>query len=407
MKFSIKKSEIKCTLLCLCVLLSKITLMATVFKRPTSRFWNACYRDRHGTQKRCSTKLTEKADALHVAMELEKVERMAKEGNAGTFQFQAVVSKVAKEINGDGLPSPSIQTYLHDYLDLVRRNCAPTTLERYQNTVRLFLEHLGKIASQPVRNVSPVLIERFLHHRMDSGSAPKTAIVDIKTLSSAFKRAERLGYLDRNPAPAVALPKSTSSERMAFTIEEVEQLVAGAPNLDWQTLILLGFYSGARLGDCVVMTWDNVDIAKGVIVFLQKKTDKLVIVPMHVRLIKHLHHLSTTNVDGPLCPTLFAKTPGGKHGLSEGFKRVMKRSGLELMTVKGKGARNFSKRSFHSLRHGFASALANAGVSEEIRMKLTGHRSSDIHQKYTHLNTAPLKEAIDSLRSSPNASTVP
>ena len=73
----------------------------------------------------------------------------------------------------------------------------------------------------------------------------------------------------------------------------------------------------------------------------------------------------------------------------------------------GFGARNFSNRSFHSLRHGFASALANAGVSEEIRMKLTGHRSSDIHQKYTHMNTAPLKEAIDSLRSSPNATTVP
>ncbi len=379
--------------------------MATVFKRPTSRFWNACYRDRNGVLKRPSTKLTDKTAALRMAMDWERVERMAKEGNSGTLQFQAVVNEVAKDINGEGLPSPSIQTYLHDYLDQVRRNNAPGTRERYGNTVKLFLAHLGKSASQPVRNVSPVMIEQFLNHRMDSGCAPKTAIADIKTLSSAFKRAEKLGYLGRNPVPAVTLPKNTSSEREVFTMEEVEKLVAATPNLDWQTLIHLGFYLGARLGDCVAMTWDNVDAAKGLIMFLQKKTGKIVVVPMHARLIRHLHHVSATNTDGPLCPTLFGKTPGGKHGLSEGFKRIVKRAGLDLMVVKGKGTRNFTKRTFHSLRHSFSSALANAGVSEEIRMKLTGHKSSDIHQKYTHMSTTLLKEAIDSLQLSPKTNS--
>jgi hypothetical protein len=53
--------------------------MATVFKRPSSRFWNACYRDREGHLKRPSTKLTDKAAALRLATEWEKVERMAKE----------------------------------------------------------------------------------------------------------------------------------------------------------------------------------------------------------------------------------------------------------------------------------------------------------------------------------------
>ncbi len=271
--------------------------------------------------------------------------------------------------------------------------------------MKLFLANLGKAATQPVRNVSPVMIEHFLNHRRDAGCAPKTAIVDIKTLSSAFKRAENLRYLDRNPVPAVRLPKSTSSEREIFTIEEVDLLVAAAPNLDWQTLIHLGFYLGARLGDCVSMTWDNVDLVKGLIFFLQKKTGKIVVVPMHPRLTNHLHHVSATNADGPLCPTIFGKTPGGQHGLSEGFKRIVKRSGLDLMVVKGKGSRNFTKRTFHSLRHSFSSALANAGVSEEIRMKLTGHRSSDIHRRYTHMSTAPLKEAIDSLRPAPGANS--
>ena len=124
---------------------------------------------------------------------------------------------------------------------------------------------------------------------------------------------------------------------------------------------------------------------------------------MHPRIIQHLHHVSASNVEGPLCPEHFGKKPGGKHGLSEGFKRIVRRAGLDLMEVKGKGTRNFNRRTFHSLRHSFSSALANAGVSEEIRMKLTGHRSSDIHRKYTHMNTALLKEAIHKIAFSPIA----
>jgi hypothetical protein len=41
--------------------------------------------------------------------------------------------------------------------------------------------------------------------------------------------------------------------------------------------------------------------------------------------------------------------------------------------------------------------LANAGISEEIRMQLTGHHSSDIRRRYTHLDMGPLKRAVDLL----------
>jgi hypothetical protein len=40
--------------------------------------------------------------------------------------------------------------------------------------------------------------------------------------------------------------------------------------------------------------------------------------------------------------------------------------------------------SFHSLRHSFDSVLANAGVPQELRMKLTGHSSADMNAIYGH-----------------------
>jgi integrase len=75
----------------------------------------------------------------------------------------------------------------------------------------------------------------------------------------------------------------------------------------------------------------------------------------------------------------------------------VEKAGLDPGITDGKGVRKFTKRTFHSLRHSFNSALANAGVAEEIRMKLTGHSSKAMNDKYTHLEVEPLKNAMDSL----------
>jgi integrase len=118
---------------------------------------------------------------------------------------------------------------------------------------------------------------------------------------------------------------------------------------------------------------------------------------MHFHVSEHLKYLSTFGTSGFLCPRLANKGSGGKHGLSEGFKRIVKKAGIDPMTSQGKGTRNFTKRTFHSLRHSFNSALANAGVAEEIRMKLTGHSSKAMNDRYTHLQVAALKNAVTSL----------
>jgi hypothetical protein len=41
--------------------------------------------------------------------------------------------------------------------------------------------------------------------------------------------------------------------------------------------------------------------------------------------------------------------------------------------------------------------MANAGVSDEIRMKLTGHASKKMNERYTHLQLATLKNAVTAM----------
>jgi integrase len=60
--------------------------------------------------------------------------------------------------------------------------------------------------------------------------------------------------------------------------------------------------------------------------------------------------------------------------------------------------RRFTAKTFHSLRHGFVSAMANEGVSKELRMKLAGHTSENVATGYTHHEVARLREAINTIQ---------
>jgi integrase len=49
---------------------------------------------------------------------------------------------------------------------------------------------------------------------------------------------------------------------------------------------------------------------------------------------------------------------------------------------------------FHSLSHTFKSILANAGIPEETRMALTGHKTREQNQVYTHRQLQTYVEAV-------------
>jgi integrase len=373
-----------------------LTNMASIHKRENSRFWTASYTSRDGRQLKKSTKTTDKNQATEIAIEFERIERRAMAGTLTSNQIKKICNDVSQKVTGDTIIAPATDVYLYEWLKGVRERSKPSTFERYNTSVNLFLANLGVKAKKPISSISSREVETFLNSRLAAKVAPKTAIVDLKIINIAFHKAYKFGDIDKNPVAAVRLPKDVSSEREIFTQDEVEKLVRVAPTHEWQTVILLGYFCGARLTDCVQMKWENIQPEQNQLEYEQKKTGKIVPVPLHLNLLEHLNFISTFGTKGFLCPKLAGKATGGRRGLSEGFRRIVVKAGIDPMTVKGKGIRNFTKRSFHSLRHSFNSVLANAGVPEEIRRKMTGHASPMMNQKYTHLETDTLKKAMDS-----------
>jgi integrase len=98
----------------------------------------------------------------------------------------------------------------------------------------------------------------------------------------------------------------------------------------------------------------------------------------------------------PLFPSLHGMSGAGKSGLSSQFKRIMEQAqigGRILRAATGQG-RKQSSLSFHSLRHSFVSALANAGVAPDLRQKLAGHTDLKSHARYSHHEIQAMRSAV-------------
>jgi integrase len=148
------------------------------------------------------------------------------------------------------------------------------------------------------------------------------------------------------------------------------------------------------------MPWSAIDLDKRLISFTPKKTKrgkKVLRIPLHPELERQLlKHPGIGNA--PLFPSLIGRGSGGAHGLSAEFAAIMRKAGVRgaiiRHTLKGRGN---TTKSFHSLRHSFNSALANAGVTRELRQVLTGHASEKMNELYTHREVEPLRAAITAL----------
>jgi integrase len=333
-------------------------------------------------------------------MEFERASKLARRGELVEAQAREVLKDIMKRTDvGETLQGVSIKSHFDTWLASKRARKAEATGERYGVAVADFLETLGKHASKPLTSLTAADVERFLNHRMGKKLSPATVILDVKIISGALNAARRQGLIPTNPAEAVELPEAEGVERGTFNPAEVKMLVDTA-ECEWKLLIMLAYFTGARLSDCCLMQWEGLDLNGETLTYRQGKTGAKVTVPLHPDLLVQLNKLAGT--DKPetfILPQLAAQRGSGRRGLSETFKNIVRKAGLDLQTVQGSGKRMISRRTFHALRHSFTSALANQNVASELRMKLTGHKTEREHQKYTHHELENLRAAIKKIPS--------
>jgi integrase len=376
--------------------------MPSIHKDPRGKspYFYAAFTLSDGRRVFRSTKQTNRKKAWALCLQWDKAAERGRDGTFTEAQSRKVLNDILESTGQAPMQSETIAEFFTNWLNGKDLANKPRTAQRYRIVVERFLTSLEAKARHPLGALTVRDLEEFRNKSIESGKAPNTVAIEIKILRIVLNIARRQGRIPTNPAEAVELPKANAHTREVFTPEQVRLLLAKA-NDEWKTAILAGFYLGARLTDVVNLNWENVDMIGGVISYQQSKTGKTVTAPLHPDLRDHLLKLAGDNPRAPLCPTLQKRSVGGRTGLSLTFTNIMRDAGIGRHQVKGKGkqGRAFSKLSFHSLRHTFTSALANAGIPAEVRQKLTGHADAKMHQKYTHLEMAPLQAAIATLPS--------
>ena len=312
---------------------------------------------------------------------------------------------MALQREGESLAEFTVRGWVEDWIKEKEVTTAPTTVQFYRGTTNLFLKFLGGKADSHLEAITSRDIRNFRDSIRDAGRTAKTANHKLKALRSLFGDAVKQSGILQNPALAIKpLDETDSTAREPFSRAEVAKLVKGATSEDWRGVILLGAFTGLRLGDAASLKAGNVDTEKNLIRFTPAKTRRkgtVVEIPMHAELKTFFKRNPPSPFSAtPVFSSLEGFKTGCRGGLSEQFREIMSAAKIERFltrTAKDGAARDTAKRSFHSLRHTFTTWLASASVPEEVRRKMTGHTSTSSHQKYTHHELKTLEGAVGKL----------
>jgi integrase len=390
--------------------------MPTIFKMPNRKFWFAQITRADGTRApRKSTKTTSKREATNIANDWEAEERRkALEGTVETRQHQRAIARVienAGRLAEDGrltldraeemicelrrLANPAFaDTTVTDFWSALNKRRAQTisesTAANQSNALTKWLAAMPKAMSRPLTALTAGEIHAGMTAMTtgDKAIAASTAKNYVKALISALDAAVAERLLGTNPARADAVkqarkrPMGKRAEKVGpFTAAEVKKLASTASG-EWEGMVLFGFLTGLRMGDIAALGQANID--GDTLVVRSAKTGTETKTPLHPQLVEW-----TKDKGDKLFPKISAMDPSK---VSRQFSELMARAGITRAAVLPGG--EVVKRSFHSLRHSFASTLANANVSPELRMKLTGHATSTVHSGYTHHDQDVLTAAI-------------
>jgi integrase len=364
--------------------------MASLHRRIRSKYWHAAWRSADGKLHMRTTKETSRPKAWVIALGWEHAERTAK--TAGNVR--KVMSEILERNTGKPLRTPTVREWFVEWL----RGKREDTEARYSGVRNAFLAHLGKRADQPLLEIVPGDIQNYIDRVKKSKASDKTVALHLQALKSAFNAARRLQLIESNPADPISVTVDDEIQRELFTELEAK-LILDAAEGEWKTLLLVGYYTGLRLTRSATLQWEFLDLAeKAISVRKPGKHGRAVLIPMHEKLYAHLMTIATSDRrDVYVMPTLAGAESGGKRGLSRNFKSIVRKAGVDMREVTRPNGHKFCKRSFHSLRHGFVSGLANHGVAPEQRRAMTGHKTDGVHARYTHLETETLREAINKL----------
>lgn len=272
------------------------------------------------------------------------------------------------------IPDMPFSDALLHYARALKRN----NPRAFTRSARYRLKHLQEcFGKYNVADISLRAIEDYMDARLDNVTLA-TIQRDVSTLRAILNKAYREGFM-HYPPRFPRFKKQKPRDRW-LSIEGEQKLVSvSAPHL--VPLIRFAVDTGGRTSELLRLYWRNVDMRNKRVHFTDTKNGEDRTVRLCDRALATLASLEPKDLG-----SVFTFRGRSVVSVRTAFNKARKKAGLDDVR-------------FHDLRHTFASRLVQAGVPLYDVMHMTGHKSLEMVQRYSHLAPDYQERALEALNS--------
>jgi integrase len=262
----------------------------------------------------------------------------------------------------------------------LERNLSRKTIVHHENNFSRLDSLKGKVA----KKIRPEEIEAVFSELHKNGVSAATIRNYRALISSVFAYGISQGILVLNPVLKTKAQKA-AKERVRFLSKEDEEAIRKKvrefwPEREAEFDVLL--HTGMRSGEIYLLTWERVDLERGVISVPDGGKTGWRDIPINSICRKGLETLHVQSRGSEFVVPRCGKDQNWM--LNKWFSDVVEKAGVLHATP-------------HTLRHTFASRLVMAGVDLRQVQEFLGHASIVQTMRYAHLSPEHGKAAIERL----------
>jgi integrase len=230
--------------------------------------------------------------------------------------------------------------------------------------------------------------------------SPGTFNKHISFLQLFYRVLSKKARVRRNPWSEIVRKREQINSRRELTVEELDRICNKAEG-QLRTLLIIGIYTGLRLGDCCTLRWAEVDMARRLILRVPNKTARRKKRPVHIPIHPTLHGILDSIPMGRrrkhVVPR-FARMYGKQDTtITKDIQQHLISCNIQTQkdgTGKGTPHRAVVEVGFHSLRHSFVSLCRQANAPLAVVEAIVGHSNPAMTRHYTHIGDLAASRAV-------------
>jgi integrase len=302
------------------------------------------------------------------------------------------------------LVRPTLREFSKRFLQAIQTRCAakPRTVKFYGEQVKRLLEY-EPLANARLTDLDEALIENYVQHRSSSfvrrrtkdgvraGAerrvSPSTVNRALATLRRLLRLAQEWRVIDR--VPRVRLVTGERNRDYVLSYEQEKVYLEFAPH-PLGELAMLVLDTGLRIGEALALEWRDVRLTPNGSQwgYIQVRDGKSRNARRAVPLTRRAHDMLAQRQVAS--ETLFV--------FADEDWNVPRVSSLDHLHAKTRKALKLpAEFVLHSLRHTYLTRLGLAGVEAFTIMRLAGHSSVTVSQRYVHPTPQAMENAVAKL----------